>query len=135
MKKISILLCLAVSACATQPSTQQSLEAQYEPIRSQLMADLDDPRHTRIQPSADESSQAVCGSPKTLTCLQITQEICHKIYTKEFNRCVDKKRLENESFDHSEPFNTGYLQGCAAGGTLKYGSRGILSSLECIRSK
>lgn len=135
MKKISILLCLAVSACATQPPNQQSLEAQYEPIRSQLMADLDDPRHTRIQPSADESNQAVCGSPKTLACLQITQEVCHKIYTKEFNKCVERKTLESDSFDPNQPFNANYLQGCAAGGSLKYGSRGIIASLECIRSK
>lgn len=134
MKNVALVFLMALASCATQPSNQAG-DAAYEPIRLQLMSDLDDPKYTSIQVSGAEADAAVCSSERTLTCLEITHDQCHKIYRKEMAKCTDKKRSEDgEDFDASSPFVKGYLRGCAAGGAIKYGKKGIAPSIQCIKA-
>src|SRR5690606_41672590 len=72
MKSIGLVFLIALASCATQPS-DQSGDTEYEPIRLQLMSDLDDPKYTSIQVSDAEADEAVCASEGTLTCLDITR--------------------------------------------------------------
>ena len=134
MKSTGLVFLIALASCATQPS-DQSGDTEYEPIRLQLMSDLDDPKYTSIQVSDAEADEAVCASEGTLTCLDITRDQCHKIYKKEMTKCIDKKQSEDgEDFDVSSPFVKGYLQGCASGGAIKYGKKGIAPAIQCIKA-
>lgn len=136
MKSMGLVFLIAITSCATQPSDHNTRRDSYEPIRLQLMSDLDDPKYTSVQVSETEADETVCASEKTLTCLEITREQCHKIYKKELTKCIEKKQLEDgEDSDVNSPFAKGYLQGCAAGGSIKYGKKGIASSIQCIKSK